>query len=109
MNILFDQGTPVTLRRHLPEHSVKTAYEQGWSDLVNGKLLDAAEQSGFDLLITTDKNLQYQQNLKDRRIAIIVLRSTSWPRIQHSIAAIHAALERIAVGTYEEIDISPAR
>lgn len=109
MNILFDQGTPVPLRRHLLEHSVKTAYEQGWSDLVNGRLLDAAEQFGFDLLITTDRNLQYQQNLKVRRIAIIVLRSTSWPRIQNSIAQIHAAVQRIAVGTYEEIDIAPAQ
>ncbi len=105
MRILFDQGTPVPLRRHLPEHSVATAFEQGWSDLANGKLLDTAEQSGFELLVTTDSNLQYQQNLTERRISIIVLRSTSWPRIQKSIAAIQAAIERASVGTYEEIDV----
>jgi len=104
MKILFDQGTPVPLRRSLPAHSVTTAFEQGWSDLENGKLLDAAEQSGFELMVTTDSNLQYQQNLTERRIAIIVLRSTSWPRIQKSTTAIQAAIDRASVGTYEEID-----
>ena len=109
MNILFDQGTPVPLRRYLLEHSVTTVYEQGWSNLVSGQLLDAAELADYNLLITTDQNLQYQQNLGKRRIAIIVLRSTSWPRIQNHIAAICAAVEQAALGTYEEIDISFAR
>lgn len=77
MKILFDQGTPVPLRRQLPEHDVATAFEQGWSALSNGSLLDTAEHAGFELLITTDSNLQYQQNLTERRIAIIVLRSAS--------------------------------
>jgi len=77
MKILFDQGTPVPLRRHLPGHSVMTAFEQGWGSLANGELLDAAERAGFELLVTTDQNLQYQQNLTARRIAIVVLRSTS--------------------------------
>jgi hypothetical protein len=54
MNILFDQGTPVPLRRHLLGHTVTTAYEQRWSSLVNGKLLDVVEQAGYDLLITTE-------------------------------------------------------
>ena len=105
MRILFDQGTPVPLRRHLPEHSVTTAFEQGWSDLANGELLDTAEQSGFELLVTTDSNLQYQQNLTERRIAIIVLRSTSWPRIQKTISAIQVAVDKASVGSYEEIEI----
>ncbi|HQX50372.1 MAG TPA: hypothetical protein PLY87_15145 [Planctomycetaceae bacterium] len=54
-----------------------TAFEQGWGSLANGELLDAAERAGFELLVTTDQNLQYQQNLTARRIAIVVLRSTS--------------------------------
>ncbi len=103
MRILFDQGTPVPLRRHMPEHSVTTAFQQGWSDLANGELLDTAEQSGFELLVTTDSNLQYQQNLTERRIAIIVLRSTSWPRIKKSISAIQVAVNRASLGSYEEI------
>ncbi len=105
MRILFDQGTPVPLRRHLAEHVVTTAFEEGWSDLANGKLLDTAEQAGFELLITTDSNLQYQQNLTERRIGIIVLRSASWPRIQKSISAIQVAVGRASIGSYEEIEI----
>lgn len=105
MNILLDQGTPAPLRRYLPGHRVTTAYEQGWASLVNGKLLDAAEQSGYDLLITTDQNLRYQQNLAKRRLAILVLRSTSWPRIQSHLDAIRVAVERMGVGACEEIDI----
>lgn len=59
MKILFDQGTPVPLRRFLSDHVVDTAYEQGWSALTNGDLLSMAEQNGYDLLITTDQNLRY--------------------------------------------------
>jgi hypothetical protein len=105
MNILFDQGTPVPLRRHLREHTVTTTYEQGWSSLANGQLLTQAERAGIDLLITTDQNLRYQQNLRTRRIAILVLRSTSWPKIQQRIDAVQDAVQRAGVGTYEEVDI----
>ena len=56
MRILFDQGTPVPLRRHLIRHVVDTAFERGWSALHNGELLDVAEQEGYNLLITTDQN-----------------------------------------------------
>ena len=105
MNILFDQGTPVPLRRLLRDHVVSTTYEQGWSKLQNGQLLAQAEQAGYHLLITTDQNLRYQQNLSTRQIAIVVLRSTSWPRIQLRLDAVRAAVERVGVGTYEEVDI----
>jgi len=79
MRILFDQGTPVPLRALLSGHSVSTAYEMGWSELANGDLLAAAE-ADFDALITSDQNLRYQQNLTGRRLAILVLPTTSWPR-----------------------------
>lgn len=105
MKILFDQGTPAPLRWHLAGHSVDTAYERGWSNLQNGDLLDAAEREGYELLITTDQNLQYQQNLADRQLAIIVLRSTSWPRIQLRVADIRAAVDAITLGDYIEIPI----
>ena len=88
MKILFDQGTPVPLRRHLTEHIVDTAFERGWSELENGDLLDAAAGEGYELLITTDRNLKYQQNLSGRRLAILVLLSTSWPRIRLRIPEI---------------------
>jgi len=63
MKILFDQGTPVPLRRSLPKHEVATAFERGWAALQNGELLSAAEAEGFEVLVTTDQNLRYQQNL----------------------------------------------
>ena len=103
MNILFDQGTPVPLRRHLVTHRVDTAFERGWSTLSNGKLLEVAEQEGYALLMTTDQNMRYQQHLANRQLAIIVLLSTSWPRIQRRIEAIQAAVERVVAGGYDEI------
>ena len=94
MKILFDQGTPVPLRGFLTGHQVDTAYERGWQMLENGELLTAAETSGYDILLTTDQNLRYQQNLGARSISIIVLSSTSWPRIMKATAQIVAAIER---------------
>jgi hypothetical protein len=82
---------------------VDTAFERGWSTLRNGELLDVAEHERYDLLITTDQNLRYQQQLAARQLAIIVLLSTSWPRIQRRVAAIQAAVERVVPGGYEEI------
>ncbi len=75
MRVLFDQGTPVPLQEFLGEHDVSTAYERGWSMLENSDLLDAAEREGFEVLVTTDKNLRHQ--LRARSIAIVVLRTTS--------------------------------
>jgi predicted nuclease of predicted toxin-antitoxin system len=106
MKILFDQGTPVPLRKFLPDHTIETAYDRGWSALTNGDLLAMAEQDGYDLMITTDQNLRYQQNLASRQIAIVVLLSTSWPRIQRHITAIQNAVEDAAPGTYQEITIT---
>ena len=102
MRILFDQGTPAPLREHLPGRSVETAYEKGWSALRNGELLAKAEAT-FDLLITTDRNLRHQQNLAGRRIAILVLRTTSWPRLQKITPEIAAAVDSLKPGQYIEI------
>lgn len=90
------------LKQHLLTHSVATVFELGWSNLENGKLLAAAEAS-FDLLITTDQQIKYQQNLKGRRLAIIVLLTTSWPRIKMHIPQIRDVIENIKPGDYEEI------
>ncbi|MFO7538212.1 MAG: hypothetical protein R6X32_09145 [Chloroflexota bacterium] len=95
MKILFDQGTPVPLRRFLPDHTITTAYEQGWSDLANGKLLNAAEEAGYQVFISTDQNLRYQQNLAQWQIAVIVLLSTSWPRIRLRVDEIREAVAQI--------------
>ena len=73
MRILFDQGTPVPLRENLKQHEVTTAHERGWSTLKNGELLDATERDGFEVFVTTDSRLRYQQNLAARRIAVVCL------------------------------------
>ena len=104
MKILFDQGTPVPLRYHLHNHEVHTAAEKGWSELKNGNLLETAESERFDLLLTTDQSIRYQQNLSSRKIALLVLKTTSWPRIQNQISLVLDALEDISTGDYVEIE-----
>ena len=105
MKILFDQGTPVPLRCSLLDHKVDTVYERGWSTLANGNLLDTAEREGYNLLVTTDRRLRYQQNLTSRQITIVVLRSASWPRIQRRQDHIRNAINTIVPGAYLEIEI----
>ena len=77
MKILFDQGTRAPLRGALTAHQVSTAHEMGWSELDNGRLLAAAEET-FDVLVTTDRNLRHQQSMTGRRLAVLVLPTTSW-------------------------------
>ena len=105
MRILFDQGTPAPLRRALTAHEVITAYERGWSTVTNGDLIRLAEQEGFELLITTDANLRYQQNLRDRRIAILVLSTTSWPRIKTVTDNVADVVDALRPGEYCEMTI----
>ena len=106
MRVLFDQGTPAPLRKHLDSHEVSTAYELGWGKLENGALLQHAESHGFEVLVTTDQNLKYQQNLIRRKIAVVVLSTTSWPRIQKSLPAIIEANSASRENGYLEIAIS---
>ena len=82
-----------------------TASERGWSDLDNGDLLEAAEDEGYDLLITTDHNIRYQQDLAYRNIAILVLLSTAWPLIQQKVGDISAAINEMEPGKLKEIAI----
>jgi predicted nuclease of predicted toxin-antitoxin system len=106
VKILFDQGTPVPLRKHLSGHEVVTAFEKVWSHLKNGELLQQAEDEGFEVLVTTDQNLHYQQNLKEHKIAVVVLMSTSWPKIQKNIAAVVKSVSSVAIGDYLEVVIT---
>jgi hypothetical protein len=105
MRILFDQGTPVPRRQLLSGHSVSTAYEMGWSELANGDLLDAAE-ADFDALATTDQNLRYQQDLAGRRLAILVLPTTSWPRILAHEEQVVAAINALRPAEIVELNFS---
>ena len=105
MPVLFDQGTPVPLRRFLLGHSVRTAAEEGWTTLENGDLLTAAETAGFELLVTTDKNIRYQQNLASRKLAIVVIGQARWPLVQVHVQRVVAAVDAAKPGTFVEIDI----
>ena len=102
MRVLFDQGTPVPLRRALTAHAVSTAYEMGWATLKNGALLQAAE-SQFDVLVTTDQSLRHQQNLTGRRLAILVLPFASWPRLQSHVLKIASTIDAMKPGDYIEL------
>ena len=106
MRVLFDQGTPVPLRKHLPAHQVATTFELGWNTLKNGELLQQSEESGFSVLVTTDQNLRYQQNLTGRKIAIVMLTTTSWPRIEREAERVVRAIDSAAPSSYVEVPIS---
>lgn len=106
MRILFDHGVPVPLRHHLPDHEIRTAYELEWSTLRNGELLARAEAQ-FDALITTDRNLKNQQNLSTVKIAILVLPTTSWPRLQRMLGEIQSAVDALRQAEYRELPLPP--
>ncbi|MGQ0534270.1 MAG: hypothetical protein ACT4OF_16500 [Caulobacteraceae bacterium] len=105
MKILFDQGTPAPLGLALNGHEVKTAFECGWDELENGALLTAAEADGFEVFVTTDQNLRYQQNPARRRIAILVLSTTNWPRIQPHANLVLNAINGVTPGAFVEVSI----
>ena len=105
MRVIFDQGVPLPLRRLLAKHTISTAFELGWTALDNGALLAAAEPQ-FDALVTTDQNLRYQQNLTGRTLAILVLPTTSWARIQAHGDQIAAALDALRPGDFVELTFS---
>jgi hypothetical protein len=95
------------LRREFSGHQVTTANELGWSTRPDGQLLAAAEQAGFEVFITTDQQLRFQQQLAGRRLAILVLGSTSWPRIAPHGETIRQAVEELTPGSYREFPIPP--
>jgi hypothetical protein len=105
MNILLDQGTPVHLRHWLTAHWVSTTYEQGWSSATNQDLFLWAGQLGYRLVVSTDINLRYQQNLQPHTLAILVLSTSSWPRIRTAVEQMAAVVAGIRPGEYCELRI----
>ena len=100
MRILFDQGTPRGIANALRHHEVVEARSLGWDTLSNGDLLAAAEHAGFDVFLTTDKNLGYQQNLAGRKIAIVVLGQSRWRLVQVMIPGIVAVIDAATAGSF---------
>jgi hypothetical protein len=106
MRILFDHGTPRGIVRALTNHTVITAYAQGWDRLNNGALLRAAEDAAIDVVLTTDQQIRYQQNLTDRQIAIVVLTGTTrWTRVRLHLDRIARAVNAATPGSYTEVAI----
>ena len=105
MRVLFDNGVPRGLAAALSEHAVEEARSRGWDTLRNGELLEAAERAAFDIFVTTDRNLSYQQNLTNRKLAIVVLGKGRWALIKSRLSEITKAVNEISPGGFREIDI----
>ena len=105
MLILFDHVTPAGIARFLTGHTVTKAKDRGWDRLGNGDLLTAAEDAGFDVLVTADKNMRFQQNLEGRRIALVVLSTPQWPVVKLHVDKIVAAVTAATLGSYLEVEI----
>jgi hypothetical protein len=105
MLILFDHGTPSPLSSFLKDHTVKKTKDLGWDSLSNGELLKAAEKAAFEIFLTTDKNIRYQQNLADRTIAIVVLGNSRWPVLRRHVERVVTAIGSAKPGTYTEVEV----
>ena len=107
MLILFDHGAPQGIARALGGHVVITARSRGWERLTNGALLKVAEDAGVDIVFTTDQRIRYQQNLANRRIALVVLTGTTkWSRVRLHLERIAAVVDRTTPGSYTEVEIT---
>ncbi len=104
MLVLFDNNVPRGLARALKAHVVVEARARGWHTYKNGDLLDAAEIAAFDVMVTSDQGIRYQQNLAHRKIALVVLTQGRWRLVRQHLAAVSAAVDAARPGTYTEID-----
>jgi hypothetical protein len=105
MLILFDHSTPAPLRYALKGHVVVEAIERGWDRLSNGALLNAAEEAGFELLVTADKNMRYQQNLTGRKISVVALGNAQWPVLRRYVERVVHAVNAATPGSVAEVEI----
>lgn len=109
MKILFDQNTPWGLRKPLSGHMVFPASRMGWAEVRNGDLLLLAELSGYDLFLTGDKNIRYQQNLGKRRISITEITTTHWPSLRLCFEKLVQAVESSSPGSYSIVECPDLR
>ena len=105
VRVLLDNSAPRGLVKALSGHIVIEARAQGWDELTNGDLLNAAEAAGFDILITPDQNIRYQQNLTTRKISLVVLGKGRWTLVKNHLAEISAAVDAATSGSYAQLDI----
>jgi hypothetical protein len=106
LRILFDKNVPLGVRHFLKKHEVRTVVEMKWPpQLENGELLQAAEVAAFDVLVTSDQNIRYQQNLTDRKLALVVLGSNIWPIVRTHRTKIAVKVDAAGVGSYTFIEM----
>jgi hypothetical protein len=105
MKVLFDNGTPKPIARTLIGHDVSFARQIGWHELENGQLIQQAEDASYDVLLSTDKNIRYQQNLSHRKIALAVRGNSQWPQVRLHLTEIAAAVNASLPGSYIEVPI----
>jgi hypothetical protein len=105
MKILFDNGTPRPIAARLTGHEVTFARRIGWHELGNGDLIRQAEEAGYEVLLSTDKSIRYQQNLTGRKIALVILGNQQWPVVRLYLARIAAAVNASTPGSYAEVEI----
>jgi hypothetical protein len=104
VKVLLDENLPHLLRNNLGDHDVLTVRYKGWAGLKNGELLKTAENDGFDVFITGDQTLSYEQNLSVRRVALVVLSSIDWHILKDHLPPILAALDKATPGSFQEIE-----
>jgi predicted nuclease of predicted toxin-antitoxin system len=104
LKILLDENLDHRLRASLASHEVFTASYKGWDGLKNGKLLDAAENDGFEVLLTGDRTLYYEQNLTGRRLAIITMSSVEWRLVKNYLRQIAEAIDKATPGSFQAVD-----
>jgi hypothetical protein len=105
MKILLDESAPQKLRLLIEGHTVVTVAYQGWSGMKNGALLAVAEEAGYELFITADQEITYQQNLAGRRMALLVLSTNNWDYVKAAIAKIRVTIAGVTPGSYQELEI----
>jgi hypothetical protein len=105
MRILFDNGTPKPIARSLAGHEISYARRIGWHEMANGELIRRAEEAGYEVLLSTDKNILYQQNLSGRTIALVVLGNQQWPLVKRHLDKIAAAVNAATPGSFAEVEI----
>lgn len=109
MRLLFDHNVPRKLRNFLPGHEVKTALEMGWAGLENWELLKAAEAENFDVMLTCDQSISYQQNLAGLQLALVALDTNYWPTLRENTAPVVQAVNAARPGSFQTVSIGPRR
>lgn len=104
MKVLLDENLPHLLRNNLGDHDVFTVRYKGWAGLKNGELLKMAEDDGFEVFITGDQTLSYEQNLGGRRVAMVVLSSIDWHILKENLPPILASLDSATPGSFQEVE-----